>query len=285
MSRTLSIAAGLLLLPFAVLAAPPAEIVDNPIVSLDEAIALLGEGVVGQKLADEPLPDPHLLLPSRAGVWTYSIVGGTDKGQVDTIHLRKIEDEHHPHLWQRERPDKHLISLHVQEHVVAITSIIVPEHNLLIEYGPDEMLIPQGMKVGTTVKHRSKVRTVSLNRPSHERAKGFLDLVLTYIGRFRISTPIGEFDTYLMRTDIESKVGPVHQTDTIYNFYAKDVGVVARVARLNVHAVLVYRSDHRNAYLLSEQPRFEDSAGKAVDRSAAERTIAVREAGHAESTP
>ena len=49
---------------------------------------------------------------------------------------------------------------------------------------------------------------------------------------------------------------PVKQTDTIYAFYAENVGIVALASHLDVHAAFVYHQDTRTGLVLASAPRF-----------------------------
>ena len=107
---------------------------------------------------------------------------------------------------------------------------------------------------GDRISHRTDVRAVKLNHPSHQKSSGILDTDVTYMGRFRVTTPAGTFDTFLIRRDIRSHVTPVKQSDTIFAFVAPGVGVVARATHLDIHAAFIYRQDTRTAVVLAESP-------------------------------
>ena len=55
-------------------------------------------------------------------------------------------------------------------------------------------------------------------------------------------------------TTYDGKVGPASVKDTSIVFVNPEVGVVGRVTRNKVSAFLVYNSDDRYAYVLSEKP-------------------------------
>jgi hypothetical protein len=228
----------------------------KPTVTLESAISLLGPGVVREPLPPEPLADPATLLPAREGTWTYNIVGGADRGKSSIIGLQRVDDSERPHLWQQLAKNHQVFSLHVTDQEIVNTSISIPEHNLLIEYTPGQPLLSAQLQPGDVVRRKVAVRAVSLDRPSHERARGYLDVSVTYMGRYRLEVARQSYDSYLLRTDIKSRVGPVHQEDTIYEFYAAATGVVAKVARLDTHALIFYQKDKRNAYLLATPPVF-----------------------------
>ena len=228
----------------------------SPILSFDEAKALLGKGVVGERLPDMPIPDTRTLLPNKAGTWVYNVVSGKDAGKTRTNVLKTALDSEHE-LWQRHDQDNRVFSIAVSEQNLTVESLAVHDHNLLIEYVSGEPLIKKGMKPGETVSRKTDVKAVKLNHPSHQRSSGFLDIVVTYMGRMKVTTPAGKFDTYLVRRDINSDVSPVKQTDTIYAFYAENVGIVALVSHLDVHAALIYHQDTRTAMVLARAPELQ----------------------------
>jgi hypothetical protein len=46
----------------------------------------------------------------------------------------------------------------------------------------------------------------------------------------------------------------VKQTDTIYAFYADNVGIVAQMSHLDVHAAFIYHQDTRTGLVLQSLP-------------------------------
>jgi DUF3108-like len=227
---------------------------DTPILSFKDAVALLGEDVVGEPLPDSPTPDARTLLPNKLGTWTYKVVSGKDAGSTRTNVLKAVTDPDHPALWQRHDAGNRVFSIAASEQALTVESLGVFAHNLLIEYLSGELLIRKGMKPGDRINHKTDVRAVKLNRPSHVRSTGYLDITVTYMGRRKVTTPAGQFDTYLIRRDITSDVSPVKQTDTIYAFYADNVGIVAQMSHLDVHAAFIYHQDTRTGLVLQSLP-------------------------------
>jgi DUF3108-like len=227
---------------------------DTPILSFNDAISLLGPDVVGETLPDSPIPDARTLLPTKLGTWTYKVVSGKHAGSTRTNVLKAATDPDEAGLWQRHNPGNRVFSIAADEQALTVQSLGVFDHNLLIEYLSGEPLVRKGMKPGDQITHKTDVRAVKLNHPSHERSHGYLDITITYMGRRKITTPAGQFDTYLIRRDIKSDVTPVKQTDTIYAFYADNVGIVAQVSHLDVDAAFVYRQNTRTALVLQSLP-------------------------------
>ena len=243
----------IVLVAVGILYAPPGFTLES-VLSLDEAKAMLGEGVVGESLADAPLPDPRTLLPDIPGAHTYDVVAGKHAGSKIIEMIKTATDPDHPDLWQIHISDTRIMSVNVSDDALWVSSLAVHEHNLLIEYLSGEPLIVKGMMPGDRISHRTEVRAVKLNHPSQQRSSGFLDTDVTYMGRVRVTTPAGEFDCFLIRRDIRSDVKPVKQSDTIYSFVAPGVGVVARANHLDVAAALIYRQDKRTAVVLAKSP-------------------------------
>lgn len=227
---------------------------DTPILSFNDAVTLLGQGVVGESLPASPIPDARTLLPNKLGTWTYKVVSGKDAGSTRTNVLKTTTDPQERGLWQRHNPGNRVFSITASEQALTVESLGVFDHNLLIEYLSGELLVRKGMKPGDKINHKTNVRAVKLNHPSHVRSTGYLDITVTYMGRRKVTTPAGQFDTYLIRRDITSDVSPVKQEDTIYAFYADNVGIVAQVSHLDVHAVLVYHQNTRTGLVLQSLP-------------------------------
>lgn len=227
---------------------------DTSILSFNDAVSLLGPGVVGEALPDAPIPDARTLLPNKLGTWTYKIVSGKDAGSTRTDVLKAATDPDEPGLWQRHDPGNHVFSIAASDQALTVESLSVFSHNLLIEYLSGEPLLRKGMKPGDTINHRTDVRAVKLNRPSHVRSSGYLDITVTYMGRRKVTTPAGQFAAYLIRRDITSDVSPVKQKDTIYAFYANDAGIVAQASHLDVDAAFIYRQNTRTGLVLQSLP-------------------------------
>ena len=145
------------------------------VLTLDEAKALLGDGVVGESLPDAPLPDPRTLLPNISGARTYDVVAGKDAGSKTIEMIKPATDPDHPDLWQIHISDTRIMSVNVTEDGLWISSLAVHEHNLLIEYLSGEPLLLKGMMPGDRISHRTDVRAVKLNHPSHQKSSGILD--------------------------------------------------------------------------------------------------------------
>jgi hypothetical protein len=227
---------------------------NTPILSFNDAVNLLGKGVIGETLPDSAIPDVRTLLPTKPGSWTYKVVSGKEAGSTRTNVLKAATDKDHPGLWQRHNPGKRVFSIGASEQALTVESLGVFAHNLLIEYLSGEPLVRKGMKPGDKISHKTDVRAVKLNHPSHVRSRGYLDITVTYMGRRKVTTPAGQFDTYLIRRDITSDVSPVKQKDTIYTFYADKIGMVAQVSHLDVHAVFIYHQNTRTALVLQSLP-------------------------------
>ena len=210
-------------------------------------------------------PGPCTLLPARAGEWNYSVLAGDEQGKQSVTEYYPLTDEEHVGVWQIRTGDNHLLSLNVSDDVAEITSVVDTSRNLLIEYTPPEPMMIAGMKPGQSVTKEIDVRVVSLSQPSQEKATGKMTLHLSYLGQVRLTTDAGDFNAHVFQSDIASKVGPLNQKDTAFNFLAENTGIVARVTRMHLHAMIVYNKNKRDAYLLRE---IDDSGGSDAESQA-----------------
>ncbi len=50
---------------------------------------------------------------------------------------------------------------------------------------------------------------------------------LTYKGVYEVTTPAGTFESVLLKTDLQTHVGPAQVEDTQYTFFAPALGITA----------------------------------------------------------
>ncbi len=234
----------------------------EPQIDWNHARALLQAAVEGDFDTTAKSPSPCTLLPAEAGKWNYSVLAGDEQGKQSVTAYHPLTDEEHVGVWQILTGDNHLLSLTVSDDVAEITSVVDTSRNLLIEYIPPEPMIIAGMKPGQSVTKDIKVRVVSVSQPSQEKATGKMTLRLSYLGQIRLASEAGNFNAHVFQSDIASKVGPLDQKDTAFNFFAENTGIVARVTKMHLHAMIVYNKNKRDAYLLREKEDSGDSDAK-----------------------
>ena len=195
-------------------------------------------GVVG-----EPVPafaiDPSLASLS-AGTRPFEIVSGDDKGKTEQ---HRISAGKKPDAW-RYGVGKRTMHLHEKNgESLGIVSEVDTDEGVITRYSPPEPLLIAGMQAGDEKKTTIKVRVYDLDDPSDLEYEGHLDLILTYIGAYKVTVPAGTFDAAALRWKYEGKVGPASIDDIQVMFIAKDVGVVAMAEKRDISAMLVYNEN------------------------------------------
>ena len=229
-------------------APPPAVSKDpcgGPVVEIKQSdrdvLALLGKGVVGKGLPACPLRDTANLMPLREGKWTYRITAGDNEGTRQDAAISKTKGTHAQDLWHRTIVGDctEFYSVHGKGAIGLISEIDL-KHNVNSRYTPMLPVMLDGMKPGDTSEAETEIKIYELHDPTHLKYKGRLKVTHTYLGAYEITVPAGKFETVLIRSYYEGKVGPAHVVDGGYTFYARDVGIVASVERMHVTAFLFY---------------------------------------------
>jgi hypothetical protein len=218
-----------------------------------EALAILGEGVVGKALPSVPLLDTALLMPLRKGKWVYRITGGTQKGARQHAAISMTKGSHGQALWQRILKGDTTEFFEVEgKGAINLISETDLKQNVITRYTPTFPIMFDGMKPGETSRRETDVKVFDLHDPTHLKYRGRLKVTHTYLGAYELTVPAGKFETVLIRSSYVGKVGPAQVVDGGYVFYAKNVGIVASVERMHVTAFLFYDKRTRTPKVLVE---------------------------------
>jgi hypothetical protein len=206
-----------------------------------DALALLGKGVVGKGLQACPLHDTANLMPLREEKWTYRITAGDHKGSRQEASISKKMGTRSQDLWHRSITGDCTEFYLIQGNgAINLVSEIDLKHKVITRYTPEFSIMFDGMKPGQTSEVETEIKIYDLHDPTHLKYEGRLKVTHAYLGAYEITVPAGKFETVLIRSFYEGKVGPAHVVDGGYTFYARDVGVVASVERMHVTAFLFY---------------------------------------------
>jgi len=206
-----------------------------------DALAILGEGVVGKALPALPLHETAGLMPLREGKWVYRITAGTNQGTRQQVAISKTKRENGQNLWQRTiRGDATEFLSFDDKGTINLVSEIDLQHNVITRYAPVLPFMFDGMKPGEASEVETAVSVYDLKDPTDLKYKGRLKVTHTYVGAYEVTVPAGRYETVLIRSSYEGKVGPAHVADGGYVFYAQGVGIVASLERMHVTAFLFY---------------------------------------------
>ncbi|MCF8131004.1 MAG: hypothetical protein K9N10_21035 [Deltaproteobacteria bacterium] len=206
-----------------------------------QSLAILGEGVVGKALSAVPLHDIGRLMPLREDETDYRITAGAHKGTRQQAAISKAKGKKERNLWQRTIAGDATEFFSVDgSGAINLVSERDLKQNVITRYRPMFPIMSDGMKPGETSRVETAVSVYALHDPTDLKYKGRLKVTHTYVGAFEVTVPAGTYETVLIRSSYEGKVGPADVTDGGYAFYAKDVGIVASLERMHVTAFLFY---------------------------------------------
>jgi len=206
-----------------------------------EALAILGEGVVGKALPAVPLHDTAQVMPLREGEWVYRITAGANKGTRQQVAIAKAKGKKEQDLWQRTIKGDAAEFFSVDGRgAIKLMSETDLTQNVITRYTPMFPIMFDGMKPGETSEVETAVNVYALHDPTDLKYKGRLKVSHTYVGAYELTVPAGKYETVLIRSSYTGKVGPADVTDGGYVFYAQGVGIVASLERMHVTACLFY---------------------------------------------
>jgi len=206
-----------------------------------QSLAILGEGVVGKALPAVPLHDMARLMPLREDEADYHITAGANKGTRQQAAISKAKGKKERNLWQRTIKGDATEFYSVDDGgVVNLISETDLKQNVITRYKPMLPIMFDGMKPGETSRVETAVSVYDLRNPTDLKYKGRLKVTHTYVGAYELTVPAGKYETVLIRSSYEGKVGPADVTDGGYVFYAPGVGIVASLERMHVTAFLFY---------------------------------------------
>ena len=220
---------------------PTAGVVMELTESDREALALLGEGVVGKALPAVPLQDTAKMMPLREGEWIYRITAGAHEGARQQAAISKTKGTQGRNLWQRTIKGDTTEFFSVDgKGAINLLSETDLKQNVVTRYTPAFPLMFDGMKPGESSRVETEIKVYDLHDPTHLKYQGRLKVTHTFLGAYELKVPAGRYETVLIKSSYVGKVGPAHVVDGGYVFYAKGVGIVASVERMHVTAFLFY---------------------------------------------
>ena len=217
----------------------------GPIVELNkrdrDALAILGEGVVGKALPAWPINDTGRLMPLRKGKWTYQITAGEREGKRQVMSIFRTDRKDEQRLWNRTLVGDWTEFLSVTGNgAINLVSEVYLKQDAIVHYAPMLPVMFDGMKPGDKTRVETEIKIYDLHDPTSLKYSGRLKVIHAYLGVYEITVPAGKYEAALIRSSYKGKVGPAHVVDGGYTFYAKDVGMVASIERMHITAFIFY---------------------------------------------
>jgi hypothetical protein len=216
----------------------------------------LGKGVVGKAVAGKPITDPLKFEPLVNATWRYLMTSGDLKGQIVDHKFSRLERDPSGATWKGEIGTTDILFLRkTKTNDVEFMSHPELDTGLNTAYNPPAPLLVRGMKPGQTINKCFEVKVYYLNEPEKVKHSGSLELALTYVGAYEVTTPAGKFEAVLIKSDYKGKVGPAKVTDVQYRLFVEDVGIAAMIEDKSVSAYLLYKDYTKIGKVLMKIPQ------------------------------
>jgi hypothetical protein len=216
----------------------------------------LGKGVVGKAVPAKPLAEPLKLVPLENTTWRYRMTSGDLKGQIVDHRFSRLERDASGATWKAEIGKTDILFLRKTEsNNVEFVSHPELDTGLNTVYHPSAPLLVRDMKPGQTSTKTFDVKVYYLDEPGKVKHSGSLELTLTYVGAYEVTTPAGKFEAALIKSDYKGKVGPAKVEDVQYRLLVESVGVAAMIEKKDVSAYLLYKDRTKIGKVLAEMPK------------------------------
>jgi hypothetical protein len=215
---------------------------------------LLGQGVVGAPVAGKTLTADF--APLRDGTWTYQIVGGKNAGQMEQHVVKRLERDPSHASWRYAVGSARLVFIRqMGDGSLTFVTEEDADEGVITRYDPPEPGLLTGLAPGDSRTSSVGVQVSDLSDPGVVSHKGTLDVTYSYLGAYKVTTPLGTYDAALIKWAYKGKVGPAKVQDTQYRFFAPKVGMIASVDHLDVSAFLLYQKQTKFGKLLAKVPQ------------------------------
>ena len=216
---------------------------------------LLGQGVVGAPVAGNPIADLSKVFPFSDATWTVRFVSGDNKGETrkETFTVSK-RDKAGATGQYAAGPKDTLYLLRTDDGSIGLVSELDQNEGVITRYAPPEPMLVSGLKPGDSTKSTIAVKVYDLSDPNEVSHSGSLNVTYSYVGAYKVTVPAGTYDAALLKWDYEGEIGPASISDVQYRLVANDVGMVASIDKLKVHAMLIYHKNTTSGKVLVSKP-------------------------------
>jgi hypothetical protein len=216
---------------------------------------LLGQGVVGAPVAGNPIADLSKVFPFSDATWTVRFVSGDNKGETrkETFTVSK-RDKAGATGQYAAGPKDTLYLLRTDDGSIGLVSELDQNEGVITRYAPPEPMLVSGLKPGDSTKSTIAVKVYDLSDPNEVSHSGSLNVTYSYVGAYKVTVPAGTYDAALLKWDYEGEIGPASISDVQYRLVANDVGMVASIDKLKVHAMLIYNKNTKSGKVLVSKP-------------------------------
>ncbi|MEC7584300.1 MAG: hypothetical protein VYE77_08280 [Planctomycetota bacterium] len=232
------------------------------------AIATFGAGVI-EPIANDGkairIDKPLDYGVTRTGQARWKVVAGDQKGKTieRTVSARASTDGAKDNTFAYVLGSFQNATLLIENGSVYRNTEVNSQQGTISTFEPHEPVLLAGFEQGKPITMDLKVTVHPTDKPTKVKYKGTLKSTSELLGRFKVTTPAGVFDTIGIRGSFKGKVGPASIDDRGYVFYSKGVGPVAISVRNHVSAFLFHNETKKFSIVLASTP---DSASPPKSR-------------------
>lgn len=205
-------------------------------------------GVIG-----EPVPAFTLssdMAAIREGTRIYTVVNRTGNLPSETHEISRGED---PGYWRYTVGNRMAFLHEVPGESVSLVSEQDTKLGVVTHFNPAQPLLIAGMNAGDSRKLKLAIQIYDLDDVQALKYRGSVDLIMSYVGAYKVTVPAGTFDAALLRWTYRGKIGPAKIEETQVRLVAKDAGVVAAADRRDVAAVMLYNATTKTGKVLRQR--------------------------------
>ena len=209
-----------------------------------EIAKFLGDGVVGKALPASPIQDAPSYFPLVERALVYTVTAGADVGRSQTVQVAKGKRPGGSPAWRFQLAPS--LSAFIDQ--TAGGDLLMPaisdfDEGVVVITTPPNAFVLKGMQPGESRPFSQTVSVNYLDQPDKKDYAGSLTGTFSYVGAYELTLPAGTFESILLRSRFEGKIGPAQTQDTAYYFLSPGVGVVAMITQEDVEAFWVVHLD------------------------------------------
>jgi|GEM_PF-1510042 len=213
----------------------------------EEITQLMGTDIVLQALPAGPLLPASAYLP-KATALTFLVKAKGKQPYTETHRITPVSQANSQATFQYDKSGKGVMTfVPLGADGLAVSQETDLDKEVISTFTPPEPLIISGLAPGQSKEQTIAVSVADIAKPTKVDYTGTLDIIYTYLGRFKIKVPAGTYDADLLKWTYSGGVGPASVKTAEYRFIAKDAGMVAMVQWRSISAVLIYHERSRIA--------------------------------------
>lgn len=210
-------------------------------------------GIAAQTRETNTIRAEHL-LPLAPQSRTFKMIDGERVDELVTLSLRRAVAQEHGE-WVLDFADFDKVYLSTDDRgSLTIVRIDLLEDSYAVVYDPPVRLLPSEIRPHVRIEERSVARVYDLNT-GRLKHTGQVTHRVRYASRSRFTTPVGQFDGYLIPVEQEIDLGNASVIIDLAGGYVPDLGMVYRRMDYTREGFFgLFGETKRRAAVLAEEP-------------------------------